>query len=182
MKKLFFLLILIVGYCNSQVLKCETVTKQNIYYVSFEIKSKKSYPIKMTGIFETYKEKKFNRKNVTLFIKSFYKRGVYTPYIMKGYSKMLYECADSLNVNSFLNKNKVFVSEISKKIEGDYPSSKIVLDSGEKVSLKVFNISGNFIKVDKNNQGIFTNSMEWDIKDIKEIKQVYVPFDNLQIN
>ncbi|MCU7613907.1 hypothetical protein N0B16_05605 [Chryseobacterium sp. GMJ5] len=183
MKQLFSLLILLMNIqCSSQVLRCDTITKKNIYYVGFEIKSKKTYPVKMIGVFENYDLTNFNKKDVGSFISSFYSKGIYSPYLIKGYKKMLSECMDSSQTNSFENKNNSFISDVTQRFESISPTDEITLNTGEKVVLKVFNISGVFFRVDKTNQGIFTNSMEWDINDISEINEVYVPFDNLHIS
>lgn len=178
---LLIFLILINISCRSQVLKCDTITKKNVYYVSFEIKSKKDYPVKMMGIFENYNPESFNKQNTEAFIKSFYNSGIYTPFTVKGYKKMLCECIQSTDIDIYLNKNSSIITEIAQNLENSSSMNTIILDSGDMVVLKVLKIKGVFFKTNKNSKGIFVNSMEWEIEDINEIKYVYVPFDKIKI-
>jgi len=180
MKKIFLLIVLVCINCHSQNLKCDTVKLDKVYYVTFEIQSKENYISKMTGIFSNYNPLEFNKDNVESFISSFYNESFYSPNLIKGYKNMLCECIDSNSVNLYMNKNKAEVSKIINSIDEKPISYSITLNTGEKVFFKVINISGTFFKVSKLNKGIFTTSMEYDINEINEINDVYVPFDNIK--
>ncbi len=182
MKKLFLLIILLFISCHSQNLKCDTLKLNKTYYVTFEIQSRENYVSKMAGIFFNYNPLEFDKNNVDSFISSFYNKGFYTPNLTKGYRNMLCECVDSHSVNLYMNKNKTAISKIINSIEENPISDSITLNTGEKVIFKIVNISGDFFKVNKLSKGIFTTSMEYDINDIKEISDVYVPFDNIKSN
>lgn len=175
---LFFICIVI--HCEAQDLKCDTINKKHIQYVEFEIKSKDLYPVKMYALFDDYNKDKFDYKDADSFIKSFYRNGIYTPYLENGYKQMLSDCRDSKQSNILLKKNEKVISQILKLLEKQSPE-KIKLKTGDIVYLKSIYMSGSFTHLNKNSKAVFTNSLEWDILDIDEIKSILIPFDNLII-
>ncbi|REC41419.1 hypothetical protein DRF67_21260, partial [Chryseobacterium pennipullorum] len=94
MNKIYFLFSVTLSVFLYSQVGCDTLTKEKLFYVTFEMKSKEMYSVKMSGIFENYDIKLFSNENPNQFIESFYKSGVYTPNIEKGYSKMLNTCME----------------------------------------------------------------------------------------
>ena len=182
MKIIYYLFFICIGfYCKSQGLKCDTLSKKNVKYVEFEIKSKNAYPLKMYAIFDNYNENTFDNKDADSFIKSFYTNGLYTPYIEKGYKKMAVNCLDSDQANMYIDKNEKMILKILQLLEKQ-SAKKIKLKTGDIVYLKTLIISGVFTHVNKdNNKVIFTNSLERDISDVDEIKDVLIPFNNITV-
>ena len=181
MKIIYYLFFVCISfYCKSQSLKCDTINKKNIKYVEFEIKSKNAYPLKMYAVFDNYNESMFDYENVDSFVKSFYKNGMYTPYLEKGYTKMVLNCVNPDQANTYIGKNGKVISQVLQLLEKQ-PAKKIKLKTGDIVCLKAVIISGVFIRVNKNNNAVFTSSLEWDISDIDEIKYALIPLNNIII-
>lgn len=180
--RLLYILFLIISFiCKSQEIQCDTVSKKNIKYVTFEIKSKDLYPVKMSGLFENYNAKDFSYTNADTFVKSFFEKGIYTPFIDGGYKEMLYVFCDSTVLNSIIEKNKKKLSDIIITIENEHPEIFEFKTTNDKVYIKSIDINGTFLEVDKNRKGVSTNTLEWDILSIEEIKKVLIPFDNLEL-
>lgn len=180
MRTIYLISLFFIFSCKSQKIKYDTICKKNMTYVTFEINSKNLYPVMMSAFFDIYNIKDFNKTDADLFVKSFYKKGIYVPSLIKGYKKILNSSYDSVFSKSHMNKNEEVLLKIMKKIDSQ-DGNTIILNSGDKVILKNVNISGCFFNVDKSNNGIFTNSMEWDILSIEEIKKVFIPYDKLKI-
>jgi hypothetical protein len=180
MRMMYLISLFFIFSCKSQKIEYDTVCKKNITYVTFEINSKNLYPVRMSAFFDIYNVNNFNKSDADLFVKSFYKNGIYTPSLIKGYKKMLNFSYDSISSNSHINKNEEVLSKIMERIDSQNGDT-IILNSGDKIILKKVNMSGCFFNVDKSNNRIFTNSMEWDILSIEEIKKVFIPFDKFKI-
>ncbi|MCT3646548.1 hypothetical protein HZQ44_03995 [Elizabethkingia anophelis] len=161
-------------------MKCDTINEKHIQYVEFEIISKDLYPVKMYAVFDNYNPNKFDYKDSDSFIRSFYKSGIYTPYLEKGYKQMAFYCKDSIQANILIKRNEKTILKTLQLLEKQLPE-KIKLATGDIVHLKKIAMGGLFTRVNKNSKAIFANSLEWDILDIDEIKYSLIPFDNLAV-
>ncbi|WP_407510526.1 hypothetical protein [Elizabethkingia anophelis] len=181
MKSIYYLFFICISiYCNAQNLKCDTINEKHIQYVEFEIISKDLYPVKMYAVFDDYNPNKFDYKDSDSFIRSFYKSGIYTPYLEKGYKQMVFYCKDSIQANILIKRNEKIILKTLQLLEKQLPE-KIKLATGDIVHLKKVAMGGLFTRVNKNSKAIFANSLEWDILDIDEIKYSLIPFDNLAV-
>ncbi len=159
----------------AQSSNCKLI-KDTVYYVSFDIRSKNTYPIQMSGVVKRLCVDDFNKKNKDAFVSSFYKKLLYTPDLFSGYKKMLLKCmGDSLG-NIYLHQH-IGVSSLIVNELGKYSLKKVLLlESGETVYLNIVKISGDFWEVSKSNTGISVTSNEIDIASLPEINNCYVPF------
>ena len=168
-------------FCHSQI-QCDTLKKRKLFYITFEIQAKDMYPVRMSGIFNNFQTSNFSTENAEQFIKTFYHFGNYTPLADKGYFEMINNCLESAKTKKYLsskNKHIIFMfADVENKI---WKKEKINLKTGENISLYIVEISGTFFKINKNNKGIYTSSLEWDIADINEIETALIPFDNLKL-
>jgi hypothetical protein len=162
---------------KGQSLSCKLVT-DTLYYTTIDVRSNYSNPIIMAGISMTSKKEIFHSKeSASCFISDFYFNNYYVPDLYEGYKHTVLSCLGIPDGSLFLQSHPFYASKVSSKILRASTKKKIILKSGETVFLSTTKLYGKFWLKDINYNDDMPNSNEIDIKSIKQIKTICMPFD-----
>lgn len=154
------------------------IEQKEFFYIEFDIRGNSIQPIIMGGLTENINLKYFSTKDINSFINDFYKTSFYTPEIaLNGYNALLSEFMGNENAIKYLKENPDIGVKTANKISEKSIKKEVQLDSGEIVYLQITKIKGSFWAINSDNKVLVTNSNELNIKEIKNIKKCYIPFE-----
>ena len=168
------LLFFVVFNVDAQENNC-TKINDSLYFIEIDIRRNDNYPIIMSGICKEIKLDLLTKENEELFVSSFYKLCFYTPDIQGNNKKIISNCLDAAETESYLLDYKNEVFKMSHKINKSSLEITIKLKNNCTVFLRICKIKGLFVVTDKTNKYISKNSNELEIEGISEIDKVYIP-------
>lgn len=176
MVRISFILVFffVVFKVNAQENNCNKVN-DNLYFIEIDIRRADNYPIIMSGVCKEINIDLLAKENEELFVKSFYKLCFYTPDIQGNNKKIISNCLEATEAESYLLDYRNEVLKMSRKINKNSLEKTIKLKNNSIVFLRICKIKGLFVVTDKANRDISKNSNKIEIKDISEIDKVYIP-------
>ncbi|OWP82662.1 hypothetical protein BWK59_14675 [Flavobacterium davisii] len=176
MGRINFILVLffVVFKIDAQESNCNKVN-DSLYFIEIDIRKSDNYPIIMSGVCKKINFDLLTKENEELFVNSFYKLCYYTPDIQWNNKKVISNCLEVTEAESYLLGYKNEVLKMSSKINKNSLEKTIKLKNNCTVFLRICKIKGLFVVTDKVNKNISKNSNELEIDDISEIDKVYIP-------
>lgn len=171
---LILVVLFVVFKLDAQENNCNKVN-DSFYFIEIDIRRNDNYPIIMSGICKEINLDLLTKENEELFVRSFYKLCFYTPDIQGNNKKIISNCLEVTEAESYLLDYKNEVLKISSKINKNSLEKTMKLKNNCTVFLRICKIKGLFVVTDKANKDISKNSNELEIDDISEIDKVYIP-------
>lgn len=175
MKNKLILLIVIL----SVFLKVSSVgnehQKDTLLYFELDIRSATSHPVVMGGVLKKLDYSKLDLNDGEGFVSSFYKQGYFVPSLLI-YDDVLKESV-RINNDSTLLKYLGQGQKFMNLIAGNGRETKLILNSGENVFIRITEITGQFLHCEKEKMQLPSVSNEYPINDIREIVEIYIPID-----
>jgi len=175
MKNKLTLLIVILGVSLQMFAIGNELQKDTRLYFELDIRSETSHPVIMGGITKKFDCSKLNLSDGKSFISSFYEQAYFVPSLLI-YDDVLEE---SIRVNNdstllkYLGQGQKFMNLIA----GNGRETKLILNNGENVFIRVTEITGQFLHCEKEKILLPAVSNEYPINEIKEIVDFYIPID-----
>lgn len=149
--------------------------KDTLLYFEFDIRAEKSHPIVMRGVIKKLDYSKLTLSDGEGFISSFYKQGgCFVPNLLS-YDDALKECI-RINKDSTLLKYLGQGQKLMNLIAGNGRETKLILNSGENVFIRITEVSGLFLRCSGEIQ-LPSVSNEFLLDDIEEIVDICIPLN-----
>lgn len=149
--------------------------EDNLLYFEFDIRSETNHPIVMGGIIKNLDYSRLELIDGESLMSSFYEQGYFVPSFLI-YDIVLEESI-KLNNDSTLLKYIGQGQKFMNLIAGNSRETKLILDSGENVFIRITKITGQFSHCKKDKVQLPTISNEYPLNNIKEIVDIYFPLN-----
>ncbi|ANQ50578.2 hypothetical protein MY04_3213 [Flammeovirga sp. MY04] len=149
--------------------------KDTLFYFEFNIRSEANNPILMGGIIKKLDYSKLDLSDGENFVSSFYEQGYFVPSLLI-YDQVLKEII-RINNDSTLCKYLGQGQKFMNLTIGNGRETKLILQSGENVFLRITELTGQFLHCKKENMQLPSISNEYPPNNIEEIVDIYIPIN-----